>query len=137
VERFQNDQKCRFFVGNPATGGYGITLTAANTVVYYSNSYSLEQRLQSEDRAHRIGQKNPVLYVDLVTPGTVDIKIVLALAKKIDVQAQITGDELQEWLDVTSLSGVKGRQKTEAGLANGSLAADDLQMSLFEADQLR
>ena len=50
----------RFFVGNAQTGGYGITLTAANTVIYYSNNYDLEKRLQSEDRAHRIGQTGSV-----------------------------------------------------------------------------
>ena len=56
----------RFFIGNTQTGGYGITLTAASTVIYYSNNYDLEKRIQSEDRAHRIGQKNPVLYIDMV-----------------------------------------------------------------------
>ena len=49
--------KIRFFIGNTQTGGYGITLTEASTVIYYSNNYDLEKRLQSEDRAHRIGQK--------------------------------------------------------------------------------
>ena len=62
----------RYFVGNPQTGGYGITLTAASTVVYYSNSYDLEKRLQSEDRAHRIGQVNKVTYIDLICEKTVD-----------------------------------------------------------------
>ena len=57
IRKFQSDPKCRFMVGTPSTGGYGITLTAANTVIYYSNGYDLEKRLQSEDRAHRIGQK--------------------------------------------------------------------------------
>ena len=57
IRKFQNDPKCRFIVGTPQTGGYGITLTQANTVIYYSNGYDLEKRLQSEDRAHRIGQK--------------------------------------------------------------------------------
>ena len=58
IERFQDpNSDVRFFVGNPQTGGYGITLTAANNVIYYSNGYDLEKRLQSEDRAHRIGQK--------------------------------------------------------------------------------
>ena len=58
IEKFQDpNSPVRFFVGNPQTGGYGITLTAANNVVYYSNGYDLEKRLQSEDRAHRIGQK--------------------------------------------------------------------------------
>ena len=44
----QKNGPTRYFVGNAQTGGYGITLTAANTVVYYSNSYDLEKRLQSE-----------------------------------------------------------------------------------------
>ena len=57
IQKFQNNSKCRFLIGTPQTGGYGITLTAANTVIYYSNGYDLEKRLQSEDRAHRIGQK--------------------------------------------------------------------------------
>ena len=58
IEAFQDPRSAvRFFVGNPQTGGYGITLTEANTVIYYSNGYDLEKRLQSEDRAHRIGQK--------------------------------------------------------------------------------
>ena len=57
IRKFQNDPKCRFIIGTPQTGGYGITLTQANTVIYYSNGYDLEKRLQSEDRAHRIGQK--------------------------------------------------------------------------------
>ena len=61
------------------TGGYGITLTAASTVIYYSNNYDLEKRIQSEDRAHRIGQKNPVLYIDMMSKGTVDEKIIKAL----------------------------------------------------------
>jgi len=64
IRKFQSDPKCRFMVGTPSTGGYGITLTAANTVIYYSNGYDLEKRLQSEDRAHRIGQKKNVTYID-------------------------------------------------------------------------
>jgi SNF2 family DNA or RNA helicase len=66
-------------VGNPQTGGYGITLTEASTVIYYSNGYDLEKRLQSEDRAHRIGQKKSVTYIDLIAEKTVDEKIVKAL----------------------------------------------------------
>jgi SNF2 family DNA or RNA helicase len=98
IKRFQEDPSCRFFIGNPQTGGMGITLTAANTVVYYSNSYNLEHRLQSEDRAHRIGQKNNVVYVDLVCQGTVDEKIVKALRAKKQVATQVMGDEWREWL---------------------------------------
>jgi len=88
----------RFFVGQPKTGGYGITLTAANTVIYYSNSYDLEIRLQSEDRAHRIGQSNKVTYIDLVSPGTIDEKILGALRSKIDIAGQVLGEDVQDWL---------------------------------------
>lgn len=99
VERFQQkDNPLRFFVGQPKTGGYGITLTAANTVIYYSNSYDLEIRLQSEDRAHRIGQTNKVTYVDLVTPGTIDEKILGALRSKIDVASEVLGEDARKWL---------------------------------------
>ena len=99
IEQFQDpDSPVRFFVGNPQTGGYGITLTAANTVIYYSNGYDLEKRLQSEDRAHRIGQKKSVTYIDLIAEKTVDEKIVKALRKKIDIASEILGEELKEWI---------------------------------------
>ena len=75
----------RFLVGNPQTGGYGITLTAVNTVIYYSNNFDLEKRMQSEDRAHRIGQKKSVTYIDLYCPKTIDEKILLALKNKKDM----------------------------------------------------
>jgi len=98
IKRFQDDPKCRFFVGTPSTGGYGITLTAANTVIYYSNGYDLEKRLQSEDRAHRIGQKKPVTYVDINAEDTVDEKIVKALRKKINIASEVLGEELRSWI---------------------------------------
>jgi len=99
IERFQDPQSpFRFFIGNPQTGGYGITLTAANTVIYYSNGYDLEKRLQSEDRAHRICQKKSVTYIDLIAEKTIDEKIVKALRKKIDIASQIMGEELKEWI---------------------------------------
>ena len=99
IERFQDsNSNARFFVGNPQTGGYGITLTAANNVIYYSNGYDLEKRLQSEDRAHRIGQKKSVTYVDFITPKTVDEKIVKALRKKMNIATEIMGEELREWI---------------------------------------
>lgn len=90
--RFQNDPSCRFFVGTPQTGGYGLTLTAADLVVYYMNDYSVERRAQSEDRAHRIGQTKSVTYLDLVTPGTVDIKVLAALREKKDIANLVVGD---------------------------------------------
>ena len=99
VNRFQNNaDPLRFFVGQPKTGGYGITLTAANTVIYYSNSYDLEIRLQSEDRAHRIGQTNKVTYIDLVTPDTIDERILAALRNKIDIAGEVLGEDAKDWL---------------------------------------
>jgi len=99
IETFQDpNSPVRFFVGNPQTGGYGITLTAANTVIYYSNGYDLEKRLQSEDRAHRIGQKKSVTYIDLIAEDTVDEKIVKALRKKIDIASEILGEEIKDWI---------------------------------------
>jgi len=99
IEKFQDPKsKVRFFVGNPQTGGYGITLTTASNVIYYSNGYDLEKRLQSEDRAHRIGQKQSVTYVDLIAKDTVDEKIVKALRKKINIASAIMGEELKEWI---------------------------------------
>jgi len=98
IKRFQDDPECRFIVGTPSTGGYGITLTAANTVIYYSNGYDLEKRLQSEDRAHRIGQKKSVTYVDIMADDTVDEKIVQALRKKINIASEVLGEELRSWI---------------------------------------
>ena len=98
IRKFQDDPKCRFLVGTPSTGGYGLTLTAANTVIYYSNGYDLEKRLQSEDRAHRIGQKKSVTYVDIMAEETVDEKIVKALRKKINIASEVLGEELKEWI---------------------------------------
>jgi SNF2 family DNA or RNA helicase len=102
VLNFQNpDHPLRFFVGNPATAGYGLTLTEANLVVYYANDFNLETRIQSEDRAHRIGQRNNVTYVDLISEGTLDEKIVESLRNKIDIGAKVLGEQAREWLTLT------------------------------------
>jgi len=98
IKKFQSDPRCRFLVGTPSTGGYGITLTAANTVIYYSNGYDLEKRLQSEDRAHRIGQKKAVTYVDINAEDTVDEKIVKSLRKKINIASEVLGEDLKKWI---------------------------------------
>ena len=99
VDRFQDrESDLRFFVGNPRTGGYGLTLTASHTVIYYSNSYDLEIRLQSEDRAHRISQKEKVTYIDLISEGTVDEYIVKNLRGKINLATKILGEDLKKWL---------------------------------------
>jgi SNF2 family DNA or RNA helicase len=98
IKKFQNDENCRFIVGTTQTGGYGITLTQANTVIYYSNGYDLEKRLQSEDRAHRIGQTKSVTYVDLIAEDTVDEKIVKALRDKINIASEVLGEDLKDWI---------------------------------------
>ena len=73
-------------------------MTAANNVIYYSNGYDLEKRLQSEDRAHRIGQKKSVTNIDFMTEKTVDEKIVKALRKKINIASTVLGDSIKEWI---------------------------------------
>ena len=98
IRNFKENDKVRFFVGTPATGGYGITLTQANTVIYYSDGYDLEKRMQSEDRAHRIGQTKKVTYIDLIAEDTVDTKIVKSLRKKIDIASKVMGEELKAWI---------------------------------------
>jgi SNF2 family DNA or RNA helicase len=99
VKKFQDPESpVRFFVANQQTGGYGLTLTQAHTVVYFSNNYDLEKRIQSEDRAHRIGQKNNVTYIDIICEKTVDENIVNSLRNKIDLASQSLGETLKEWL---------------------------------------
>ena len=100
INEFQNpNSPLRFFVGNTQTGGYGITLTAAKTVIYYSNNYDLEKRLQSDDRAHRIGQTNKVTYIDIVCERTVDEKIVKSLRQKQNIAQTVLGEEKwKDWL---------------------------------------
>lgn len=103
IDSFQNGE-ARFFVANPATAGYGLTLTEANTVIYYANDFNLETRIQSEDRCHRIGQKNAVTYIDLIAEKTIDEKIVKSLRDKIDIGARVLGEEAREWLNLTPKS---------------------------------
>jgi len=98
LERFQTKDETRFLVGTPQTGGYGITLTAASTMIYYSNGYDLEKRTQSEARIDRIGQKFPMTYIDILAEDTVDERIVKALRKKINIATQVMGEELKAWI---------------------------------------
>ena len=98
LERFQTKDETRFLVGTPQTGGYGITLTAASTMIYYSNGYDLEKRTQSEARIDRIGQKFPMTYIDIMAEDTVDERIVKALRKKINIATQVMGEELKDWI---------------------------------------
>jgi len=95
VEKFQAG-KIKYFIGQPRTGGYGLTLTKAKTVIYFNNTYDMEVRLQSEDRAHRIGQKDKVTYIDFVCPKTIDEKILETLSNKKKLADEITGDKWKE-----------------------------------------
>jgi len=97
IEQFQNGE-AQFFVGNPQTGGYGITLTAAETVIYFANSFDLAVRMQSEDRCHRIGQNKHVTYIDLIADKTIDSQIVQSLRNKMDIASVVMGEELKQWL---------------------------------------
>ena len=99
IKEIQNpESKVRFLVGTPQTGGYGITLTGASTMIYYSNGYDLEKRQQSEARIDRIGQKKPMTYIDILAEDTIDEKIVKALRKKVNIATEIMGEKLKAWI---------------------------------------
>ena len=89
---FQNDPDVRFMVLQNKTGGFGLTLTASSLTIYHDNDWSLEVRQQSEDRNHRHGQTEAVVYIDLVVEGTVDEKVAKALQEKNKVALEVTGD---------------------------------------------
>lgn len=88
----------QFFVSNTSVGGTGLTLTEAKSMMYYNNDFKLRNRLQSEDRFHRIGQGDSVLITDVMASGTIDFQIVKSLRKKKDVSDMVLGDEAREWL---------------------------------------
>jgi SNF2 family DNA or RNA helicase len=99
IKKFQDKESpVRFLVGTTQTGGYGITLTAASTMIYYSNGYDLEKRQQSEARIDRIGQHFPMTYIDIMVEDTIDERIVKALRKKINIASKIMGEELKAWI---------------------------------------
>ncbi len=99
IKKIQDpESKVRFLVGTPQTGGYGITLTGASTMIYYSNGYDLEKRQQSEARIDRIGQEKPMTYIDILAEETVDEKIVKSLRKKVNIATEIMGEKLKAWI---------------------------------------
>ena len=99
IKKIQDkDSPVRFIVGTPQTGGYGITLTGASTMIYYSNGYDLEKRQQSEARIDRIGQEKPMTYIDIMAEDTVDMKIVKSLRSKVNIATEIMGEELKDWI---------------------------------------
>jgi SNF2 family DNA or RNA helicase len=99
IKKIQDKESpVRFIVGTPQTGGYGITLTGASTMIYYSNGYDLEKRQQSEARIDRIGQEKPMTYIDIMAEDTVDMKIVKSLRQKVNIATEIMGEELKDWI---------------------------------------
>lgn len=99
VDAFQTDPKVTVFIGQIQTGGMGITLTAATLVIYASNTFTLSDRLQSEDRPHRIGQTQKVTYIDLIMRKSVDAFVVKCLRDKKDIADVVTGDNLRRIME--------------------------------------
>ena len=98
-KQFLNNPDCRFMLATAASGGRGRTWDVADLMIYYSNTFSLEHRLQSEERAQGVGKTGNMLYVDLVARDTVeDDKILGALRDKKQLSDAITGDKWREWV---------------------------------------
>lgn len=93
VEKFQNGN-AQFFIGTSAAAK-GLTLHRASTMVYYSNNYSLETRLQSQDRIHRIGQNKKCTYIDLVVPNSLDDIILKRLMQKKELSSMVLDDLIE------------------------------------------
>ena len=98
LRSFRNDDDVRVLVANPRVAGLGLTLTEASIQIYYSNSYSLETRRQSEDRIHRIGQTVKCTYYDLIMRGTIDEAIVSNLRQKRDISDVVLKDPFENWI---------------------------------------
>ena len=99
IDKIQDkNSPVRFIIGTTQTGGYGITLTGASTMIYYSNGYDLEKRQQSEARIDRIGQEKPMTYIDIIAEDTIDTKIVKSLRNKVNIATEIMGEELKAWI---------------------------------------
>ena len=92
VAQFQNDPDVPVFVGQIATAGLGLTLTAASTMVFYSLDYSMSNYEQAKARIHRVGQKHPCTYIHLVAKGTVDEKVLKALQDKANLAKALVDD---------------------------------------------
>lgn len=92
VSQFQGDPEVMAFVGQSATAGLGITLTAASTMVFYSLDYSMSNFEQAKARIHRVGQRMPCTYLYLVARGTVDEKVLAALKSKADLAKTLVDD---------------------------------------------
>lgn len=92
VDRFQNEDKVKIFIGNIKAAGVGITLTAADTVIFNDLSFVPADHSQAEDRSYRYGQKNSVLVYYPVFENTIEMTIYNILQKKKDIIDQVMGD---------------------------------------------
>lgn len=92
IAAFQNDPDLPVFIGQIATAGLGITLTAASLMVFYSLDYSMSNYEQTRARIHRVGQKNECTYIHLVARGTVDEKVLKALHDKANLAKSLVDD---------------------------------------------
>lgn len=136
--RFKTDPEAKYFVANLQAAARGITLTEATTAIYYNNSYDLELRLQSEDRCHRIGTTQNVLYIDLEASKTIDKKIIRALRSKkkvADMALQdpyslfMENEEVEEPLETT------GKRSFEEIEAEEMKEGDRITREWLEANQ--
>ena len=92
VRCFQTDPEVSVFVGQIATAGLGITLTAADKMVFYSLDYSMSNFEQAKARIHRVGQRNPCTYIYLVAENTIDARVLKALRDKADLAKALIDD---------------------------------------------
>jgi SNF2 family DNA or RNA helicase len=97
IDTFQSGE-AKVFIGNQASGSMGITLTKACYMIFMSNDFSLDHRLQAEPRIHRIGQKNVCTYIDVRAKGSVDMRVVERLLENFDLATKLTGDEVMKWI---------------------------------------
>jgi hypothetical protein len=97
-KQFKTNDACRFMVATASAGGRGRTWDIAKTVIYYANTFSLEHRMQSEERPQAVGKTESVGVFDLVARGSIEDKILDALRSKIKLSDAVTGDGWREWV---------------------------------------
>jgi DNA-binding transcriptional regulator YiaG len=139
VEQFQNEPTIKVFVGQLQTTGMGLTLTAADTAVFYSISYNYADYEQAKARIHRIGQKNNCTYIHLVAKDTIDEKVLTALNNKKNLAViiqQIRGVAYMEtsMLELSDklMAARFEKQKAEAVLKQANTICDDLESQLIQ-----
>jgi Mesyanzhinovviridae DNA helicase len=82
IDRWRQEKDIKVLAITTATGGTGLTLNEASNTIFYSNSWSSTDRIQAEDRNHRIGQNNKVTYHDIIVPGAIDHRLLYVLRNK-------------------------------------------------------